>query len=461
MQREIYSTMMVSVILFTSFFAIWRFTVTNDYHPQDTTNGFNLHGYESRIYNNTMVTIRGQINLYDHSTLIFENSSIIYDLDYNRQFGIDVHNEATLIINDCEIESIDYKWVFFSFFESATIHFKNFSNDLEDWAPWTSCEGYVKYLMENSVAWVTISKDFYGNLTATHSNRVYFELMLKPGEVYDETLPRNYTDYWECNFYDGSVTVIESFIQKLDVDLFPGVNATIRDTPYIDFGWRFGDVGPGSEYSEPDIPRTIEGVRVGYYADFFIQGDNANLHLINSSIDQGWWPMTTGNYHLTVIDNDLVDPRAEDTSNFTAIDSDIHYFTGIDNSYSHIINSSIEQSIVALNNAVVELTNTSFYGSVAIDENATIIINGEIIDEDEWNSNPPTSPPPTTSSPPPTTTTPPPTSSTPTFPSETSSTSSTSETTQRVSLPLLYILGIFSISTIFLTIFLTKEKKSN
>lgn len=335
-----------------------------------------LTGDEEITYNNKDLLVRGNIRLLDNSKLTVKNSKFTIDIEYNRQYTLEAANNSTLIIENCEYESLEWRWYNFEYRDDATVRITDFAQES---GPWQSISHTVDAKFDNAVAGMTFAafndEEFKGSVEIRNSDSVYFELNLKPGETYDLTLPNGYVEEWHPDYYVGTIDVYDSTITNLDIDLFAGVDVTVRDSTNFALGWIFGEAWGGvlSEGTSGEI----SGLRKGYYDDQTFSTNNASLRLINTDFDE-WWPIVTGDFELTVRDSDMMDPWAYADSTFNVYDSFIFYMSATNDSTVNIYNSIVEDSLVVLENATVNLYDTEFDGEINAEEGATVTIDGEV-----------------------------------------------------------------------------------
>ena len=338
--------------------------------------GLLLDSNEEIIYNETELIIRGNIDIKDNASLTIKNSKVIIDQEYNKQYMLTVKDNATFIVDNIYYESIDWRWFNWEYLGNATIHIEDFGNDQE---PWQAIEGNVNAEFIRAPAGLTIAaigddgKEFNGSIFIRESDKVYFEVNLKPGENYEFEFPNGFIEEWHPNYFSGSIDIYNSTITDIDIDLWPGVNVTVKNTDHFAVGWIFGD-GFGRGHSEGDSAEII-GLKNIYYDDFIVKANNATLRIINTTLTS-WWPLVTGEFELTVRDSHMIDPWAFNEAEFNIYDSYIFYMSARNNATVRIYNSEIEDSLVALEGSRIELFDTEFFGTTTIDPQAEIFIDG-------------------------------------------------------------------------------------
>lgn len=341
--------------------------------PVVITNGFTLNGNEQLEYNNVTLVIRGQINLLGFSNLTLINCHIIAELEFHKQFYLDVRDSASFIVVNCELESENWYWYNFRYEDYAIVYHENFQHG---GIPWQQCSNFANISFINSGADITFGTEFEGNIFVNGSDNVYFEILLRNGD-YDLEFPEEYVEEWHLNISTLTVDVYNSAIHTIDIDLEPGVNAIVRNANDFAVGWIFGG-GWGAPSAVDYIE--IVGLKEGYYSDTTFVGDNSSLRMVNTNF-RGWWPITNSDFNLVVRDGSIVDPWVYHDSNMTMIDCEIYYISSADNGVYYIYNSTILNNIVALDNSIVYCFNIEFSGSVSIAENAHVYIDGtEIFD---------------------------------------------------------------------------------
>jgi len=353
-------------------------TITEDtVLEQVILDGLNLVGLEERIYNNTELIIRGDIDIEDNAKLMIINSKIIIDQEYNKQYSLNVKDSATLIVDNAYYESLEWRWFNFNYYNDAKVQIVDFENEQE---PWQTIESNVHAEFVRAPAGITIfntvGRDFIGSIVIEESDYIYFEIDLKPGEKYELEFPNGFVEEWHPNYFEGTIDVYNSTITNLDIDLWPGVNVTVINSNHFSVGWIFGD-GWGQQYSEGDSAEII-GLKNMHYEDFTVEANNATLRLINTTLDS-WWPLVTGDFNLTVRECRMTDPWAYNEATFKIYDSYIFYMSATNNAIVEIHDSVVEDSLVALESSTIKLYATEFSGGTTIDPQARIFIDGKII----------------------------------------------------------------------------------
>ena len=313
----------------------------------------------------------------DNSKLEIINSRITIDIDYNKQYALVVKNNATLHIDNCYYQSIDWRWYNFEYFDNAKVRIVDFENEN---APWQTVEQNVDAEFIRAAAGITIFANsdeiddaFSGSILIRESNSVYFEIDLKPEIDYDFEFPNGFVEEWHPDYFEGSVDVYNSTITNLDIDIWAGVDVIVRNTDPLELGWIFGD-GFGQKHSVGSSAEIV-GLKNMSYDDFTFEANNASLRLINTYVG-GWWPIITGDFELTVRDCFMMDPWAYNQAKFFVYDSFIFYMSAANDAVVEIHDSIVEDSLVALDNSTIMLFNTSFAGETSADTGARIIIDG-------------------------------------------------------------------------------------
>ena len=339
--------------------------------------GLILSGNQTQRYEDKELIVSGNIVVLDNSKLEIKNSRITIDIDYNKQYALVVKNNATLYIDNCYYQSIDWRWYNFEYFDNAKIRIVDFENEN---APWQTVEQNVSAEFIRAAAGITIFANddeiddpFRGSILIRESNSVYFEIDLKPEIDYDFEFPNGFVEEWHPDYFEGSIDVYNSTITNLDIDIWAGVDVVVRNTDPLELGWIFGD-GFGQKHSVGSSAEIV-GLKNMSYDDFTFEANNASLHLINTYVG-GWWPIVTGDFELTVRDCFMMDPWAYNQAKFYVYDSFIFYMSAANEAIVEIHDSVVEDSLVALDNSTIMLFNTSFAGETSKDPGAKIIIDG-------------------------------------------------------------------------------------
>jgi hypothetical protein len=342
--------------------------------------GLTLSGSEERNYNNTELIIRGTINVEDFSKLVIKNCKLIIEQDYNKQYFLNVKDNATFIVDNIYYESRNWRWFNWEYFNNATIRIVDFENDQE---PWQTIEGRVNAELIRAPAGLTIAakgddgKPFNGSIFISESDKVYFEVNLLPYETYEFEFPNGFIKEWHPDFFPGRIDIYNSTITDIDIDIWPGTNVTVKNTDHFALGWILGEAfGQGD--SKEGFGEII-GLKDKYYDDFTVSADNATLRIINTTLTS-WWPLVTAGFELVVRDCHMIDPWAFNDGIFKIYDSYIFYLTATNEATVEIYDSIVEDSLLALESSTISLFNTSFNGETIIEENARIYIDGVLVE---------------------------------------------------------------------------------
>jgi hypothetical protein len=344
--------------------------------------GLIVNGSDEMIFEDLELIVRGDIIVQDDAVLSIINSKFIVDIEYNKQYVLSVKDNASFFIDNVYFESLDWRWFNFEYLDNARIQFIDFENEQ---APWQSVEGNVTIDLVRSSAGITIfSQDIFegedpfgGYIVIEGSDSVYFEIDLKPGRDYIFEFPNGFVEEWHPDYFLGTVDVFNSTITNLDIDIWPGVDVTVVNSSHFELGWIFGD-GWGQKHSVGESGEIV-GLKDGWYDDVVFAANNASLHLVNTTFT-GWWPIVTGEFELTVRDCWMIDPWAYNEARFRVFDSFIFYMSATNDAMVEIYNSTVEDSLVALENSNIYLINTEFDGDTIFDADAEIIIDNEVVE---------------------------------------------------------------------------------
>ena len=304
--------------------------------------GLTLSGNQEQRYEDIELIVRGNIEVLDNTKLKIINSRITIDIDYNKQYALVVKNNATLHIDNCYYQSIDWRWYNFEYFDNAIIRIVDFENEN---APWQTVEQNVDAELIRAAAGITIFANsdeiddaFRGSILIRDSNSVYFEIDLKPDIDYDFEFPNGFVKEWHPDYFEGSIDVYNSTITNLDIDIWAGVDVVVRNTDPLELGWIFGD-GFGQKHSVGSSAEIV-GLKNKSYDDFTFEANNASLRLINTYVG-GWWPIVTGDFELTVRDCFMMDPWAYNRAKFYVYDSFIFYMSAANDAVVEIYDSVV------------------------------------------------------------------------------------------------------------------------
>lgn len=337
-------------------------TITID---QDTT-----YTDTALVYENTRIVFDGTLILDGNSSLTCSNCQFYFDQDHSQEHFLIVRDNASLDLNRVYVESKNYRMLNWQFEDNASISLV----DMRANTLWTSAHLNIDYYSLRSPVGLTLDNDpaITRNIRIVDSPEVHLELTLvEPGDI-TVNLPRSFEwiEHYDSPFVD-SLVIDNSFVHYLDVDVTPGVHATIENAVNFQFGWPMWN----NYQLAPETP-VIDGLASRLFKDQLFSNGVSSIRLVNTYF-KSFWPTTFDNFELVVKNSTMADPRSHEDSILWIENSTMGPFSAGDNSRFFIKDSQLSTEARTSENAYMEITNSTFsddFNAVQLD-NSTLVIN--------------------------------------------------------------------------------------
>jgi hypothetical protein len=323
-----------------------------------------ISGSRHVVLTNQTVSFASNVIIQDDAIVEINGGTLNFLQGRVQEFSWTVKGNARLLLSGVRLNFVNNRYLNFSYRDHAFVSFTNVTSNGPFW-PWQELWDAAQVVVNNSSVGLTTTAESTGSVAVTNSSSVWFELGLPPG-TYDGSAPSGFVSRLSLNLgYQLSVT--NSTIRRLDIDLLPGVNLTLRNTNSIGLGWVF------SALHAPPI--TIDGLKAQHYDDRTFVGDRSTLRLVNTTL-AGWWPTTFNDFILNVTNATLVDPRSYQTSRMNISDSTLSMFFAYGNAEATIVNSRITDSLNAFGNGLIRLTRVVLSGQMNTTGTGRIVRDG-------------------------------------------------------------------------------------
>ncbi|GEM_PF-1980201 len=326
--------------------------------------------------NDSKLLLKGRIILNGTGKLKASNSEIVFQQDYNQQFGVYAYDYSVLDLKDVTFNT-EGKWFNMNYFNNAHASFDNVKGN-DCCLPWHSSTGNATFVIRNSKVGITLNM----NVTMDVENSsMFFELMftnasgsyrLPEGyeEVLDITVPNEFGEYKirtkNTTFTHWGMTADrDSNVNLIDSKITIGMNAGSAAAR------------PGREWNQPAPTVRISGLKARHYSDETINFDTNRIHLMNTYV-KSWYPQAWNGATMDISESDLADVQFNGGNSTVIIrNSSIEILFGKEGVKYYIYDSKIHQDVIGQANSEIHLNNTYVYGRVLRLENSSIFIEGK------------------------------------------------------------------------------------
>jgi hypothetical protein len=311
-----------------------------------------ISGSSHIVIRNETVNVASNVIIQDNAVVEIYGGTLNFVQSRNQEWSWTVRGNSRLILNGVTLSFVNNYWMNFSYVDNAFVSF----TDVPSIGPlWQVLNNNAQVVVNNSPIGITPLARSTGSVTITNSPSVWFELGL-PSGTYDGSVPNGFVTNFNLAL-GYHLAVANSTIRRIDIDLSPGVNVTLRDTTIVGIGWNFG-------LGTPHAPAiTINGLKRQHYADATFIGDNSSLRLVNTALSE-WWPVLFNDFILNVTNCTLADPHVNHTSQMNISDSYLTLVVASDSAVARIATSTITDSLSAFGFGLIELTNVVFSGQM-------------------------------------------------------------------------------------------------
>ncbi|MFC2038479.1 hypothetical protein ACFLUG_01755 [Chloroflexota bacterium] len=327
-----------------------------------------LSGDEVLEYSNTRLILKGNMVIRDRARFIATNVILDQPQEYNKQYGIQVKDNATFDLENVFIDS-GGPWLNIDFMDSSRVNLTRVWGTNTN-IPWYTVQNSARVSIEESEMGMTPFGDYTGNLSIKNSS-IMLELSV-PGESQVEiTLPFGYTPNWTFpSSGDSGITyhiqVEDSWLRSSGMGLSPGANVTIRDTETIVLLLGVGWNGSGAKVELKDL-------QPGFIEDRTWKADGATLRVINTYINE-WYPNAGGNGELTLIDSKVNEMEPWGEAKVIIRNSHLSVIHANNEVEIWVYDSQVDFDVVARDESVIHLFNTTVGGTIDQVNNSTIYI---------------------------------------------------------------------------------------
>lgn len=324
-----------------------------------------LSGSDAARYDGVILELHGNIIVRDNAQLLVSRSRIVFKQSYDQQFALEVRGRGTLYVSDTAVDTSG-KWHNWNYYDNSNVSLQRVSGSI-----WQVVQGNASLGLDNAPSGATLLPSGKAHVRITDADSVHLELAFTSGTSVEIALPAGRVDYWVSSFSPAAasyqVEVVNSVFETWAVDVSPMQNITVRDTASLGIGWVLGS-GTGG-------PITLTGLRSGYYSDTAFWADGSSIRLINTTVKR-WWPTAFSNANVTIYDSYLADIRFYANSTATIYNSQMTLVASYGYAHVSVHGSTIEYSLTARDDSVIEMFQTVFHGQVLALDRAQIYADG-------------------------------------------------------------------------------------
>lgn len=316
---------------------------------------------------NSHYTHKNDIILRDNAKLIIQNSFFKHHHDYSFQYGLKAHNNASVVIEDSEIQAS--AWLNWNFYDNSSLRLANVHNLF---SPWHSFLGSARAKV-NIVEMFRATMSAYVEFDIEDANRTFIETVYPAGSKVDEAFPEKITDYTFPNEGESGIntrlSIKDSQAKSWGITVNPDSDITIRDTHSLVVTFHI------AKHYE-NVVAEFSDLKVKNYENqkWCVPGNNTLFHLINTKTER-WSPIVSGNNTLIVKNSDVADNAFSYGNARIVYDNcTISLLRANDRVRMTIKDSVVKGDVVATGNSTIELINTEVGGRIVEKDNGRITL---------------------------------------------------------------------------------------
>lgn len=307
---------------------------------------------------NTHYVLNNSITVRDNAKLIVEDSFLEHRKDHAFQYELKAQDQAKIILKNVKIVNEcngAYNW---SLRNYASLTAENI--DMPACGIWTVFAGSATAAIKN---WdkVGASTCDYAEAIVEDSDNTELQLCYGPTAVVDETLPTStLSNYIFPNDNEKNVgsklTIKNSSVARWGAMVQPSADVTIRNSPSVNI-----NIVVGWPWRGQNI--VLDGLQSAFYADNEWRIGDARLHVVNTGINN-WEPNVWEDNTLTIRNMEYFGSTSNGRTGAYTIDNVTAGgpMRTSENVRMTIKNSLIKNDIIAVDNSIITLINTTVSG---------------------------------------------------------------------------------------------------
>lgn len=358
----------------------------------DNENPIVLTGDDVLEIVDTQYIQRGDIRLSGNARLVIRDSIFTHAKEFAFEYGLFATENARVIVENSGIGTDCNGSLNWSFLDNTSLTASGVDSSTAGCNTWNFFSG-------SPVANIDDWNGFGGTIcdgsdvTISNSTRMEVELCFPAAANLDMELPLEVASFSLTGDDDPTITsslhITDSTLEGWGINVLPGADITIRNSPAITIG-----VIVGRPWVEQTV--VLDGIGARHYDDQVWNISDARLRLVNSTA-YGWEPNVFADNTLVIRNSDYSGSTVNGGSAIYIIeDSTAGQLRAAENVVMTVRNSIIKGDVVAVDNATITLIDSritgdgyenGIAGSAIATGNGRIIlinttVNGEIVTED-------------------------------------------------------------------------------
>jgi len=295
---------------------------------------------------------RGPITLSGNARLIITDSVLEHVKDFAFEYGVTATENSEIHVNNSGIGTTcngSFNW---AFFDNSRLVVNGMEPAFANCNIWNFMSGSSEIVVED---WDNFGGTACDQTTVEirDSKRMEIELCMPAATVMDVELPTDISEYvfdpGPQSTIEYGLTMFNSTVDGWGINVGPGSDVTIRNTPSI-------TVGVGIGLPAQNETMTAVGIRPGHWDDqSWDFGSGAKLHLVNT-FTYGWELNAWGGNTIVIQDSDY--------SGSAVNGGPSHY----------LIDNSTSGQLVAFESVDMVATNSVITGDVVANGESTITL---------------------------------------------------------------------------------------
>ncbi|MCH8235534.1 MAG: hypothetical protein IIC29_05360 [Chloroflexi bacterium] len=337
-------------------------------------------------------SLRILVNCQQDTSLVIRDSIFTHAKEFAFEYGLFATENARGIVENSGIGTDCNGSLNWSFLDNTSLTASGVDSSTAGCNTWNFFSG-------SPVANIDDWNGFGGTIcdgsdvTISNSTRMEVELCFPAAANVDMELPLEVASFSLTGDDDPTITsslhITDSTLEGWGINVLPGADITIRNSPAITIG-----VIVGRPWAEQSV--VLDGIGVRHYDDQVWNISDARLRLVNSTA-YGWEPNVFADNTLVIRNSDYSGSTVNGGSAIYIIeDSTAGQLRAAENVVMTVRNSIIKGDVVAVDNATITLIDSritgdgyenGIAGSAIATGNGRIIlinttVNGEIVTED-------------------------------------------------------------------------------
>jgi hypothetical protein len=332
-----------------------------------------LSGDEVWELSDVLLVLEGNMVVRDRATFRATNVILQQHQEYNKQYGIRVEDDAIFQLQNVFIDS-GGPWLMIDFMGSSRVSLTKVWG-IDPNVPWYTIQDNAQVSVEESVVGMTAFRDWTGAVSFKRSS-LSLELTIPEMGRVDVSLPFGFKPTWHFLLSEDSgiaykIEAEDTWFRSSGLAISPGAQVTVRDTEAVHILFLVGLTWSGAVVEFRDL-------RPGFVMDRTWEADGAILRVLNTYINE-WYPAAWGNAQLTLVDCQVNEVEPGGEAHVTIRNSRVSVIHASNQVRMWVYNSSVDFDVVAYDQAVIYLFNTSVGGKIHQEGEGKIYVDGQAV----------------------------------------------------------------------------------